>query len=634
MKASLLSLLLLFFNTINIHAQEISGTSQQPQFSNFNTSPVSPEATAMGKYGDIPVGLYTGVPNISIPLGELSSREITVPVSLSYHSSGLKVEEVATNVGLGWSLSAGGTITRVIRGLPDLEASPGYGYAANSDKIAYILNRNNIDSENSNIDFESRLYYYFKDVTSGLQDSEPDIYYFNFLGRSGKFVFDQNGNIHTVPFQKLKITYDHSNEDIIIRDENGWDYIFKVKETTTTNTFCPDKMPQKEKGNLANGISWKLVQITTPKGDWVKFIYKPVALNYKTIDTEYESVLLDYQYYCDELLPKYYACENDVTTLSAALDSIVTASGDYFVFQYEGDRKDLPVGSGKRISKITLNSKKSFKEFDLYHSYFESPNYSEIVDSKYRLRLDSVKEKGIPSHIFKYNESVSLPNRLSKAQDFWGYYNGAERNTLLPKALLGNKYVDGADRNISPVHAAAGILTMITYPTGGSTAFFYEPNDYYYEGVESIIADSSAGVGARVDTMTTKTFKITPNSSAIKLRYGNNGGTTVTGHVSMHISGKLTDSEGNPIEGEDFSMPLSGKSEPGGTALALSPGIYTLRIGFAPSDTINAFIHVSWQEVHRSEVKKSVIVGGLRIARMVDDSHIPNEKPKIKRYVY
>src|ERR1700761_6632744 len=83
--------------------------------------PASPDAAALGKFGSIPVGPYTGTANISIPLYTIKSGDLTLPVSLGYHSSGNKVEEMASSVGLGWSLNAGGVITRSIRGLADEE---------------------------------------------------------------------------------------------------------------------------------------------------------------------------------------------------------------------------------------------------------------------------------------------------------------------------------------------------------------------------------------------------------------------------------------------------------------------------------------------------------------------------------
>src|SRR5262245_35313882 len=82
-------------------------------------TPASPNTASLGKYGEIPVGYYTGITNINIPLFNIKSRELELPVSLSYHAGGIKIEEQASWVGLGFSLNAGGVITRNVRGLPD-----------------------------------------------------------------------------------------------------------------------------------------------------------------------------------------------------------------------------------------------------------------------------------------------------------------------------------------------------------------------------------------------------------------------------------------------------------------------------------------------------------------------------------
>jgi hypothetical protein len=65
--------------------------------------PPSPTAAGLAKYGDIPVGYYTGSASISIPLYTVNTGDFSLPISLSYHSSGVKVEEMASWVGLNWS---------------------------------------------------------------------------------------------------------------------------------------------------------------------------------------------------------------------------------------------------------------------------------------------------------------------------------------------------------------------------------------------------------------------------------------------------------------------------------------------------------------------------------------------------
>lgn len=90
-------------------------------------TPPPPNAAALAQYADTPISNYTGVPNISIPLFNLESGKIKPPITLSYHSSGIKVAQEASFIGLGWTLNAGGLITRQVRGLDDFGSSNGYG---------------------------------------------------------------------------------------------------------------------------------------------------------------------------------------------------------------------------------------------------------------------------------------------------------------------------------------------------------------------------------------------------------------------------------------------------------------------------------------------------------------------------
>jgi hypothetical protein len=107
--------LLLLMASIFCHTSNIQAQNSMLK----NVVPPSPNVASLGKYGDLPVSLYTGIPGISIPLYEIKSGDLTLPVSVSYHAGGVKVEEVASSVGLGWSLNAGGVIGRNVRGMQD-----------------------------------------------------------------------------------------------------------------------------------------------------------------------------------------------------------------------------------------------------------------------------------------------------------------------------------------------------------------------------------------------------------------------------------------------------------------------------------------------------------------------------------
>lgn len=85
---------------------------------------LTPEAASLEKYGTIAMTEYTGTPNIRIPLLEVKSGDVSYPIELYYDASGIKVEQNATFVGLGWNLSCGGYIKHIVCGHDDFQQTP------------------------------------------------------------------------------------------------------------------------------------------------------------------------------------------------------------------------------------------------------------------------------------------------------------------------------------------------------------------------------------------------------------------------------------------------------------------------------------------------------------------------------
>ena len=83
----------------------------------YTEKPNSPSAAEFLKFGNYQMDYSTGVPNIEIPIYEINMGGVSVPISLKYHASGIKVQEIPSCVGLGWQLSAGGCISIDVRGI-------------------------------------------------------------------------------------------------------------------------------------------------------------------------------------------------------------------------------------------------------------------------------------------------------------------------------------------------------------------------------------------------------------------------------------------------------------------------------------------------------------------------------------
>ena len=207
----------------------------------------APNAASLGKYGDYSVGNFTGVPDISIPIYTVQEGPLSLPIGLSYHASGIKVAEMASWVGAGWSLNAGGIITRTVQGLYD-EHSSGYFNTA-------TLLETRINNNDANLNSEIGL---------GTIDGEPDIFSFNVGGYTGKFYIDKNHNAQFIPKQDLKLEIDADLKGFTLIPPDGIRYVFGrfLNADGVTYTEAQEKtLYQGQATSSAFVSSWYLLKI-------------------------------------------------------------------------------------------------------------------------------------------------------------------------------------------------------------------------------------------------------------------------------------------------------------------------------------------------------------------------------------
>lgn len=163
----------------------VSAWSQSSALAYPHVTVMTPEASSLARYSDIPVSYYTGVPDISIPLYTIKVDDFELPISLNYHSAGIRVDQEATCVGLGWSLSAGGRISRTAKGIDDFRE---YGYDENYPY--YKKGYYDAPDATSYMDFYEYSGYDNGTETPAMAihkviDTEPDIFYYDIPGYSG-----------------------------------------------------------------------------------------------------------------------------------------------------------------------------------------------------------------------------------------------------------------------------------------------------------------------------------------------------------------------------------------------------------------------------------------------------------------
>ena len=193
------------------------------------------------------------------------------------------------------------------------------------------------------------------------------------------------------------------------------------------------------------------------------------------------------------------------------LQSIDFSNG-HLQFMADASRSDL--NGASKLDSVVLYSKNSagaltyLKQNNFYYSYFNQTYASGPDSFEYkRLRLDSVKEKSgglsLPPYSFLYNNPNpgSGSAKHSFSVDHWGYYNGAANGgysngtytgNLIPSSTIDfNSFLtgqassivtfSGANRESDPVYVQTFSLQQIKYPTGGSSVFSYQLNDYDHQ---------------------------------------------------------------------------------------------------------------------------------------------------------
>ncbi|MEM1003565.1 MAG: hypothetical protein AAGH46_13040, partial [Bacteroidota bacterium] len=504
----ILSLFLLSCSFVFLNAQELP-----------KLIPNSPEAQAFAEYGSTPVNMYVGKPEIAIPIYTIKSGPIEMPISLTYDASGIKVNQLATSVGLGWNLNLGGMITRNVKGLPD--QGNGADVKVYSEEVQdlfdFFIGGSNVLPIVQSDDIEANK---VKSILSKYEisdvDLEADTFTFSAAGLSGTIVIDyKNSQAFCQEHPDIIVNYQFNSniQSWEIIDTHGIKYTFSQKETTWSDFSILGN----EYDNLYTS-AWYLTELSHNNNS--------IQLNYSS-GVEWQN--------------EQEAFNNEVTIYNGDLDchtgevtfsthnppvnigeykirqptlSTVKVNGELAlsVKQSSTDRADL--AGRKKIDGIVIHSTLTgdrVKAFEFVHSYFTTPEGFDNELNK-RLKLDEIRTYGqdnntssqwpitgaqYQSYFFHYINENQLPARDSASQDYWGYYNGSPHNgmvagntdrryELMNLSVQGGISNNGANRKPNFDKLQNGTLNKITYPTGGSTQFYYRQLRNMYTGYEKI----------------------------------------------------------------------------------------------------------------------------------------------------
>lgn len=468
------------------------------------SQPVAPDAAALGKYVDMPVSNYSGLADISIPLYSYRANKLSFPISLSYHSSGIRVRDIPGTVGAGFSLQAGGVITRVVRGITD-----------GNDLTHPGVYKENLGTLGSPGSPDYPDYRMMPGVTSAVYvgdnnkiDTEFDVFYYNFMGYSGRFTYNKFGEIVMLGVTNLKPI----PGGFVFMDAEGVTYHFDVLEATP-NSVIPTTR------------SWYLSRIYHP------VTHENIYLTYKTIGPNiYRTAYgkgsrfdkIRYQDASGHLFgvpdqtlnpicdPQYSggAVDDEISNTGGIMIDQMVCGHDTVKFYHDTSRAD--------VYKIKLDSIRVLQAGNVVQRIRFAYTYNKLsgnpLDKK--LLLSGLTINDEQPYAFSYYQSYqgkTMPGMFAKGEDFWGFYNGedfpekpdgtdgAPRFKVL---IPGQSYTgwNSGHRNPDYRYGQLGSLSSITYPTGGRTELEYEGNDFS-EGFTGGRPEDDISVALQLDSV-------------------------------------------------------------------------------------------------------------------------------------
>ncbi len=437
--------------------------------------PPAPEARKMIEYGNIPVNYNTGVPNIQLPLYVFTAGDMEVPISLSYHASGVKVDDPDGYVGLKWSLAKGsGSINRSVNGRPDESTR----YTVNNGWLHKVYDIQNLTPT----DKQSML--------NGCYDLQPDEFHYSLPnGLNGTFVFDENRNVVVIP-QHEDIEIECYNDYTLasgfkITDKYGNVFEFGTTEYVDYNVNCGATQAPSCPINYHTPSSWKLDRIVLANQEVVQYTYGVDTYNESYITSQ--SQVLRTPIVSDVTPPSFLltSCQSTNTYNLRPLESITHKD---MTISYVYSQKPTTPATGKKLDTLRIDHGSNTVK-TLHFNYVFNANDRMFLD-KVASRTGSGDSELVGQ--FEYTNYGQFPAMGSFSKDHFGYYNGQNNNRLIPSGYYATPYVDlgnpgiwkveynGANRELNETTIQTGILSRITYPTAGYSTFEYGPNMAYH----------------------------------------------------------------------------------------------------------------------------------------------------------
>jgi hypothetical protein len=478
----------------------------------------------------VDVNKPTGALGVSIPLYTVKSGNVALPVTLNYGTSGIKSTDIEGTAGIGWNVSAGGAITRDVRGVPDdvigdnaATAKTGWITSSNGNTINSMTIANTTPNyTNVNTDNQFILSHF-----NDLSDTEPDMFNVNAPGLSFSFVFDKDHNIRTIPYQDVKVSYTgnmtgggNNITSFTVKNDRGVTYVFSPTDTTTRKTIgtgSPSWFNTAYR-QYANGITyisrWQLTKMYDLYNNEINLVYgahdqyvntSPVNVYLNPVDVYIGATHVPTQLYSQSFTTK----RSYLTAITYKDGNSTGTASTAFTLSYQGNSSTHT----SFVSAITGFG----HSFALNYNVIATSTTGGRSYSRYFLNNIVDDDCNTPvNYSFDYSNLSLMPDTTSNNLDYWGYTNGEiynqvddnpsvvinPSNTALDRYLIGTARLTSYPYGIwnsstyrgAGSYAFIGALNKITYPTGGYSTITYGVNNFY----NTVSAANVSGGGIRV----------------------------------------------------------------------------------------------------------------------------------------
>lgn len=591
--------------------------------------PPSPNAASIIKEGELSANGNNGVASFNIGLLGLSAKNLAVSVGITYSATGIKVDDIAGRVGMGWSLQAGGVITRTLRGKPD---------EFNTRRGPWAT----ITTSWPTFNFFSSI---AETPQTSSYDSEPDLFNFNVEGISGSFVIGDTGQIVQNKETGIIIIPNFSssawNFKIITTDGNI--YYFGgtgAKELSKRTSICGKTFDQ------FWATAWYLKKMEEPNGNSISFEYDEINFDYETGVSQSASTGIIAQTMCGNTPcpgTSYSDCANANYVQGVLLTTIVKDSdGSRINFTYT-DREDC---DDKLLSwvEVVNSTDKTIKRYQLLYDEIVGQSYNghepgetDVTVTPYlkELRLWDSSSTTYQSHKFQYNDPESRPQRLAYSQDYWGFFNGINNTTLIPTPVTPYERqqlsLANADRSVNFNYAAKGILNKIQYPTGAVDSIVYEPNIFAGTGLASIHQADCQSTGTGFSTQVMKSIPFTGKAITLEMVCTDNSGTGSFDSIHNKGTVEVTTAAGTLLYSKLFSPGQSLTINFEEEAININDTAQLYVKLYANGSVVTTWARITFHPNTGSEPQQD-LVGGLRVKSIFTNDGLGNIDSKLYQY--